>query len=105
MDSNYIKEAVIKIRKIVATEDVNFSNNETKAIGASLLKHLAMHFKDAPITVTAMTQYLVDHGYKLSNLKGEAYFEFMSCFGEKISECSQEQINRLRKISKKLMAS
>ncbi len=103
MDSSYIKEAVVRVNRIIATEDMNFSTNESRSAGTGLLLHLSKHFEDAPITATAMIQYLTDRGYKVSNLKGDAYRGFMVNFGPKISQFSPQQIEQLRKISKKLM--
>jgi hypothetical protein len=103
MDSNLIKEAVNKANKIIASRDRGFETNECRSLATNLILHLTTHFDRAPATAAAVIQYLSDNGFKITNLKGDAYFRFMRMFGPRISQFSTEEVEQLRKIAKKLM--
>lgn len=103
MESNHIKDAVNKINRIVNSNDTDFTTNQIRSVATNLLILLNTNFDVAPTTAAAMIQYLTDHGFKVSNLKGEAYIKFLGLFGPRISRFSPTEINQLRKISKKLM--
>ena len=103
MDSNVIKDAVNKVNQVITTHDTVFETNVCRSLATNLIIHLVTHFDKAPITAAALIQHLSDNGFKISNLKGDAYFRFMKMFGPRISQLSSEQIEQLRKIAKKLM--
>jgi hypothetical protein len=103
VDSNLIKEAVNKANKIIASRDKSFETNECRSLATNLILHLTTHFDRAPATAAALIQYLSDNGFKIANLKGDAYFRFMKMFGPRISQFSSAEIDQLRKIARKLM--
>jgi hypothetical protein len=46
---------------------------------------------------------LSDQGFKVSNLKGDAYADFIKIFGPRIAKFTADEVEQLRKISRKLM--
>jgi hypothetical protein len=83
---------------------MGFDTNECRSLATNLILHLTTHFDKAPATAAALIQYLSDKGFKISNLKGDAYCRFMKMFGPRISQFSSDEIEQLRKIARKLMA-
>lgn len=102
MESEKIKVAVTQVNLITATRDFNFAQDEVRNRATSLLVHLTNNFGKSPVLAAAIVQKLVDEGYRIGSLKGDAVTSFQSKFGNRLHQLKPHEMDNVKKIGESL---
>lgn len=104
MHSEHIKAIVAKTNVIVQTGDTNIESNEVRNLMSSLLLTLCSQSTKNHYFAIAIFQYLVDHGFMMSNIRGEAMTAFTTKFGKAINHLSDDQKVAIKQVSDRLFS-
>lgn len=102
MQSDQVKNIVARTSVIVQTGDTAFETNEARNLVSSLLLVLCQHSDKNPYFAIAIFQHLMEQGFALQNVRGEAMTAFLEKFGKKMSSVDEEQKTAIRQVADRL---
>lgn len=102
MHSDQVKNIVAKTNVIVQTGDLSLDTNEARNLMSSLLLTLCSHSEKNPYFAIAVFQHLMDVGFAMQNIRGEAMGNFMAKFGTKMSSVDDSQKASIRQVAERL---
>ena len=104
LHSDQVKNLVSKASAILQTGDTTLSSNEARNLVSSLLLSLCSHSEKNPYFAVAIFQHLMDRGFEMQNIRGEAMTVFMEKFGKKMSGVDETQRTNLRQVAERLFS-
>lgn len=104
MHSDQVKNLVAKANGILQTGDTTLGTNEARNLVSSLLLTMCSHSEKNPYFAIAIFQHLMDRGFEMQNVRGEAMTTFMEKFGKKMSSIDDSQRASLRQVAERLFS-
>lgn len=104
LHSDQIKNIVAKTNGILQTGDTTLDSNEARNLVSSLLITLCAHSDKNHYFAVAVFQHLMDCGFEMHNVRGDAMTVFMTKFGKTMSCVNETQRASIRQVAERLFS-
>lgn len=104
MQSEQVKAIVAKTNGIVQTGDTTLDSNEARNLVSSLLLSLCSLCNKNYYFAVAIYQHLLDSGFEMNNVRGDASTLFMDKFGKTMNGLDATQLVTIRRVAESLFS-